>query len=75
MDTNLNSDSVHHEINALLLNGKAETAFEAESMFLDHHLIDLARLALELDEETFKQHEAVKILLAHGSRPFEDSLE
>ena len=44
-------------------------------MFLDHHLIDLARLALELDEETFKQHEAVKILLAHGSRPFEDSLE
>ncbi len=75
MITNLNSDTVHAQINALLLNGKAETAFEAESMFLDDHLVDLARLALDLDEEAFKRHEAVKLLFAHGSRPFEDSLE
>jgi hypothetical protein len=70
----LASETVHAEIDALLLSGRARTASEAESMFLDDHLTDLARLALELDEEAFKRHEAVKLLLSHGSRPFEDSL-
>ena len=75
MEPYLDSSSVHYEIDGLLLSGKAQTAFEAESMFLDAHLLDLARLALELDESTFKQHEAIKLLFAHGSRTFEDSLE
>lgn len=74
MDTHLDSKVVHHRIDELLLSGAARTASEAEALFLDSHLIDLARLALVLDEQSFKEHEAVKLLLAHGSRPFEDSL-
>ena len=70
----LDSKTVHAEVDKLLLSGAAQTASEAESMYLDDHLTDLARLALELDEESFKNHEAVKLLFAHGSRPFEDSL-
>jgi hypothetical protein len=74
MEPLLDSQTVHAQIDGLLLSGKARTAFEAEEMFLDAHLPDLARLALELDEESFKAHEAVKLLMSHGSRPFEDSL-
>ena len=43
-------------------------------MFLDDHLDDILRLAIELDDESFSRHEAVKLLMAHGSRPWEDSL-
>ena len=75
MDPLLDSNSVHAEIDQLLLTGKAATASEAESMFLDAHLEDLARLAVELDEESFANHEAVKLLMAHGSRTWEDSLK
>ncbi len=74
MEPLLDSDTVHAQIDELLLSGKATTAHEAEEQFLDAHLVELARLALELDEESFKRHEAVKLLFAHGSRPFEDSL-
>lgn len=75
MEPLLDSNTVHEQIDALLLSGKAQTAYEAEEMFLDAHLHDFARLALELDDEAFKNHEAVKLLMAHGSRPFEDSLD
>jgi len=74
MEHLLDSKTVHAQIDELLLSGKAQTAFEAEEMFLDGHLLELARLALELDEKSFREHEAVKLLLAHGSRTFEDSL-
>lgn len=74
MEPLLDSQTVHSQIDELLLSGKAQTAHEAEAMFLDAHLVELARLAIELDEASFKKHEAVKLLFAHGSRPFEDSL-
>jgi hypothetical protein len=74
MEPLLNSNSVHSEIDELLLSGQAETAHEAEEIWLDAHLPDLIRLATELDEDSFKRHEAVKLLFSHGSRPFEDSL-
>lgn len=73
MEPLLDSNSVHAEIDELLLSGKAETALQAEAMYLNMHLPELTRLAAELDEESFKKHEAVKILFSHGSRPFEDS--
>lgn len=73
MEPLLDSNSVHAEIDELLLSGKAETAHEAEEMWLDAHLPELTRLALELDEDAFKKHEAVRLLFSHGSRPFEDS--
>ncbi|MBX7072913.1 MAG: hypothetical protein K1X71_07160 [Pirellulales bacterium] len=73
MEPLLDSNSVHAEIDELLLSGTAETAHQAEEIWLDAHLPELTRLAMELDEDSFKRHEAVKLLFSHGSRPFEDS--
>ncbi len=70
----LASESVHALIDELLLSGQARSASEAEAMFLDAHLADIARLAVELDDESFGRHEAVKLLMAHGSRPWEDTV-
>jgi hypothetical protein len=74
MPPTLASETVHAQIDELLLSGRARTASEAEAMFLDAHLADLARLATELDDESFARHEAVRLLMAHGSRPWEDSV-
>ena len=68
----LDSNAVHAEIDDLLLTGRATTASEAEEMFLLDHLEDMARLALELDDAAFAQHEAIKLLMSHGSRRLED---
>jgi hypothetical protein len=65
---------VHNEIDELLLSGKARTMWEAESQFLDAHLPQLAHLAVELTEAELREHEAVKLLLAHGSRRWEDAV-
>lgn len=62
------------EIDALLLSGRAATMAEAERQFLDAHLPDIAALAERLTDEEFSRHELVRLLLAHGSRPWEDSL-
>jgi len=71
----LSSESVHEEIDELLLSGQAQTASEAEAMFLDAHLSDIVQLAMEMDDDAFARHEAVKLLFAHGSRPWEDALK
>jgi hypothetical protein len=74
MPTVLPSSSVHAEIDELLLSGAAKTASEAEEIYLDDHLPDLARLIIELDDASFDKHEAIKLLMAHGSRRREDAL-
>jgi hypothetical protein len=53
VETRLSSESVHDQIDQLLLSGRAKTASEAEAMFLDDHLPQLVRFAMELDERTF----------------------
>jgi hypothetical protein len=68
------SESINPEIDGLLLSGRAATASEAENMFLDAHLDDLTRLIVELSDEEFKNHEAIKLLMFHGSRQLEDAL-
>ncbi len=67
----MTSESVHAEIDELLLSGRAKTATEAEEMFLDAHLAEIARLVRELDDQAFQRHEAVKLLMSHGSRRWE----
>jgi hypothetical protein len=62
------------EIEALLLSGRASSMAEAESMVLDARLEEIAELAQRLTEEEFSRHELVRLLLAHGSRPWEDSI-
>ena len=66
---------VQAEIDSLLLSGRATTMAEAERLFLDAHLRDIAALAERLPDEEFRRHELVRLLLAHGSRPWEDALE
>lgn len=68
----LNSDKVHAAIDDLLLTGRAETAVEAENLFLDEYLPEIARLTLELDGPALRRHEAIKLLMSHGSRTWED---
>jgi hypothetical protein len=70
----IDSDKVHSEIDGLLLSGAAQTMAEAENRYLDDHLEEIARLAETLSPEEFRRHEAVKLLMAHGSRPWEDSV-
>ena len=62
-------------ITKLLLAGEARTAAEAEEMFLNEHLHDVLRLVdSPLAEGEFRDHPLILLLLAHGSRPSEDSL-
>lgn len=74
-DPPLRSEDVEPYITELLLTGKAQTVSEAESMFLDDHLDQIAQLAATLDDEQIASHEAVKLLMSHGSRSWEDSLK
>jgi hypothetical protein len=74
MESAFTSESVNTQVDELLLSGQAKTASEAEEMFLDAHLPAIAQLVLELDDQAFQRHEAVKLLMAHGSRRLEDAL-
>ncbi len=67
--------AMQSEIGALLISGRANTMAEAEQMYLDAHLSDIVALAEQLPDEEFRRHELARLLLAHGSRPLEDSLE
>jgi hypothetical protein len=59
----------------LLLSGQADTVHEAEELYLDEHIADVVRLAESpLTEDQFRRHPLIALLLAHGSRPWEDSL-
>ncbi len=70
----IKSNSVHSQIDQLLLSGQATTGYEAEEIFLDAHLSELVRLVTELGDREFEEHEAIKLLMAHGSRQWEDAL-
>ena len=59
------------EIDGLLLSGRAETVAEAESLYLDAHLLEIIRLAESLPSDEFRHHELVRLLFAHGSRAWE----
>jgi hypothetical protein len=62
------------EIDEILLSGRDGTVAEAEGVYLDAHLADVIHLAESLPDDEFRNHELVRLLLAHGSRPWEDSL-
>ncbi len=59
----------------LLLCGRASTLAEAEEIYLDEHVGDVARLvATGLSDVEFRRHPLIALLLARGSRGSEDSL-
>lgn len=59
----------------LLLSGQAETVGEAEELYLNSHLEEVVRLAeSDLCDDEFRRHPLIALLLARGSRGWEDSL-
>ena len=64
----LTSDSVKLQVNELLVSGQASTEWDAEEKFLDAHLNDIVELVGVLDDQEFEGHEAIKLLMSHGSR-------
>lgn len=59
----------------LLLSGRAQDLDEAEEMYLDEHIPDVLRLvASDLSDSEFRRHPLIALLLARGSRGFEDAL-
>jgi hypothetical protein len=73
---NVTPDSVSQGVIDLLLNGEAQTADEAEALYLDRHLADVVALVrAPLSEAEFRRHPLIALLLSHGSRGWEDSLQ
>jgi hypothetical protein len=67
----LDSDPVLH----LLLTGQAQTAAEAEEMYLNASLPEVIRLLESpLSDEELGRHPLLVMFRRHGSRPWEDSL-
>jgi hypothetical protein len=70
----LDSADVHARIDELLLSGRAQTAHEAEEIFLDEHLDDIVEPIARLDDRSLQEHEAITLLMSHGSRRLADAL-
>jgi hypothetical protein len=59
----------------LLLRGEAATVDDAEERYLNSQLDAVVRLVQsDLSEEEFRRHPLIVLLLARGSRGWEDSL-
>jgi hypothetical protein len=59
----------------LIVSGRAHTVEEAEGIYIDEHLHELVPLVeSDLSDAEFRRHPLVALLLARGSRPWEDSL-
>lgn len=59
----------------MLVEGKAQTLQEAQEKYLNAHLPDVVALASSpLSDEAFRRHPLIALLLACGSRGWEDSL-
>ena len=58
-----------------LLRGDAQTLHEAEEKYLDAALPEILRLlGSPLSNDELARHPLIQLLLAHGSRGWEDSL-
>jgi hypothetical protein len=70
--THLSNDPVAQ----LLLSGKAQTLREAEELYLDTCLPEVVRLLQSgLSDEELGRHPHMRMLLAHGSRGWEEAVE
>jgi hypothetical protein len=68
-------DAVTTGVTELLLAGRAASCAEAEAMYLDAHLEDVAALARSpLSDAEFRRHPLILLLMSHGSRGWEDSV-
>jgi hypothetical protein len=59
----------------LLLRGEARTLYEAEEKYLDAAIPQILELlGGPLDNEALSKHPLMQLILAHGSRGWEDSI-
>jgi hypothetical protein len=59
----------------LILRGQADTVEQASELYLDRSLDEIVRLVdSALSDEEFRRHPLIMLLMARGSRDFEDSL-
>ena len=59
----------------LLLKGRADTADQAERLYLEEHLDEVIGLVNSpLSDAEFRRHPLIAILLGRGSRGWEDSV-
>jgi hypothetical protein len=59
----------------LILRGEAASVEEAEEIYLNTHMEEVLRLVdSPLSDEEFRRHPLIALLLARGSRAWEDSL-
>ncbi|HVC92333.1 MAG TPA: hypothetical protein VND64_01520 [Pirellulales bacterium] len=59
----------------LIFNGEAATLHDAEELFLNASLADIARLiASPMGNDALLCHPLMRLLASHGSRGWEDSL-
>ena len=59
----------------ILLSGEAQSVSEAEELYLDRHVMEVVELVESpLPDREFREHPLIVLLLAHGSRGWEDSL-
>lgn len=59
----------------LILDGRAASLHEAEELYLDSSLDEISRLvAGPLDNDALLRHPLIRLLAAHRSRGWEDSL-
>jgi hypothetical protein len=59
----------------LLLDGRAQTAAEAERLFVEEHLDEVVMLVNgPLSDEELRRHPLIAALLSHGSRGWDDSI-
>lgn len=58
-----------------LLDGRAQTAAEAERLYVQEHLDEVVTLVNSpLSDEEFRGHPLIDALLSHGSRGWDDSI-
>ena len=59
----------------ILLSGEAQSVSEGEELYLDRHVAEIVGLVESpLSDREFREHPLIVLLLAHGSRGWEDSL-
>ena len=59
----------------LILHGEARTVEQAEELYLERSLGEIVRLVESpLSDAEFRRHPLIELLMARGSRGFEDSL-
>ena len=69
--TNLSTDPIVE----ILLSGEARSVSEGEELYLDRHVTEIVGLVESpLSDREFREHPLIVLLLAHGSRGWEDSL-